>query len=54
MTDPDILQRFRIVLWRPKSPGNVGSVARAMKNMGFSRLILAEFASDTREARGGI
>ena len=30
------------MLLRPKSPGNVGSVARAMKNMGFSRLILAD------------
>jgi len=29
------------VLLRPKSPGNVGSVARAMKNMGFPRLIVA-------------
>ena len=26
---------------RPKSPGNVGSVARAMKNMGFAQLIVA-------------
>jgi len=31
-----------VVLLRPKSPGNVGSVARAMKNMGFSRLVLAD------------
>ena len=31
-----------MVLLRPKSPGNVGSVARAMKNMGFERLILAD------------
>lgn len=42
MTEPGILQRFRIVLWRPKSPGNVGSVARAMKNMGFADLRLAD------------
>jgi len=27
---------------RPKSPGNVGSVARAMKNTGYARLILAD------------
>ena len=27
---------------RPKSPGNVGSVARAMKNMGFARLVVAD------------
>jgi TrmH family RNA methyltransferase len=42
MSDPDILQRFQVVLWRPKSPGNVGSVARAMKNMGFADLRLAD------------
>lgn len=42
MHDPLILQRFRVVLWRPKSPGNVGSVARAMKNMGFAHLRLAD------------
>jgi tRNA/rRNA methyltransferase/tRNA (cytidine32/uridine32-2'-O)-methyltransferase len=42
MHDPPILQRFRVVLWRPKSPGNVGSVARAMKNMGFTHLQLAD------------
>lgn len=29
------------MLLRPKSPGNVGSVARAMKNMGFADLIIA-------------
>jgi len=40
--DPDILKRFRVVLWRPRTPGNVGSVARAMKNMGFTDLRLAE------------
>lgn len=34
------LSRVRIVLVRPKSPGNVGSVARAMKNMGFTELAL--------------
>jgi tRNA/rRNA methyltransferase len=34
------LDRVRVVLVRPKSSGNVGSVARAMKNMGFSDLAL--------------
>jgi tRNA/rRNA methyltransferase len=34
------LDRVRIVLVRPKSSGNVGSVARAMKNFGFSDLAL--------------
>ncbi|HZE88084.1 MAG TPA: RNA methyltransferase [Verrucomicrobiae bacterium] len=42
MSEPSSLSRFTIVLWRPKSPGNVGSVARAMKNMGFSRLRIAD------------
>lgn len=31
-----------MILWRPGSPGNVGSVARAMKNMGFTKLRIAE------------
>lgn len=31
-----------VVLQRPKYAGNIGSVARAMKNMGLSRLIVSE------------
>ena len=42
MNHPEILKEFRVVLCRPKSPGNVGSVARAMKNMGFARLCIAD------------
>lgn len=34
------LERVRIVLVGPKSSGNIGSVARAMKNMGLSDLRL--------------
>ena len=34
------LDRIRVVLVRPKSSGNVGSVARAMKNMGLTDLAL--------------
>lgn len=34
------LDRVRVVLVRPKSSGNVGSVARAMKNFGVSDLAL--------------
>ena len=30
----------RIVLVNPTHPGNIGAVARAMKNMGFDRLDL--------------
>jgi TrmH family RNA methyltransferase len=36
MDTPDI----RIVLVEPSHPGNIGAVARAMKNMGLSRLVL--------------
>jgi TrmH family RNA methyltransferase len=32
----------RFVLVRPRTPGNVGSVARAMKNFGFSDLVLVD------------
>jgi tRNA (cytidine32/uridine32-2'-O)-methyltransferase len=35
--DPD---NIRIVLVEPSHPGNIGAVARAMKNMGLSRLCL--------------
>jgi len=31
---------YKVVLVEPKSPGNVGAVARAMKNFGLSRLAL--------------
>jgi tRNA (cytidine32/uridine32-2'-O)-methyltransferase len=36
MDNPDI----RIVLVEPSHPGNIGAVARAMKNMGLARLVL--------------
>ena len=41
-TGPAAFGRLGVVLYRPKSPGNVGSVTRAMKNMGFERLVVAE------------
>jgi len=34
------LDNIRIVLVEPQVPGNVGAVARAMKNMGLTRLVL--------------
>ena len=34
------LNNIHVVLVEPKNPGNIGSVARAMKNMGISRLRL--------------
>jgi tRNA/rRNA methyltransferase len=36
----DILERIHIVLVEPKNAGNIGSVVRAMKNMGLSSLRL--------------
>jgi len=36
----DTLERIHIVLVEPKNAGNIGSVVRAMKNMGLSRLHL--------------
>ncbi|MBI5588635.1 MAG: RNA methyltransferase [Deltaproteobacteria bacterium] len=35
-----VFDNIEIVLVEPQSPGNVGSVARAMKNTGFKRLVL--------------
>lgn len=40
--DRTTLAQVRIVLVRPIGPLNVGSVARAMKNMGLSHLVLVE------------
>jgi tRNA/rRNA methyltransferase len=36
-----VLDQFAFVLFKPKSAGNVGAAARALKNMGFSGLRLA-------------
>ena len=33
-------ERVRVVLCRPSHPGNIGAAARAMKTMGFGRLVL--------------
>jgi len=38
VTNP--LDHIRIVLVDPKEPGNIGAVARAMKNTGLSHLYL--------------
>ncbi|RBP49282.1 RNA methyltransferase [Arenicella xantha] len=35
-----MLNHIRVVLVEPTHPGNIGSVARAMKTMGLSRLVL--------------
>jgi TrmH family RNA methyltransferase len=39
---------IRIVLTQPESPGNVGSVARALKTMGLSQLVLVAPICDPR------
>jgi tRNA/rRNA methyltransferase len=44
--------QFAFVLVRPKSPGNIGSAARAIKNMGFRdlRVVAPEVSPQSREA----
>ena len=52
-TKSNILKQFRIVLCETSHPGNIGSVARAMKTMGFLDLYLVnpkEFPSRHAEA----
>ena len=49
----NLLKQFRIVLCQTSHPGNIGSVARAMKTMGFSDLFLVnpkDFPSKHAEA----
>nr|WP_256254695.1 tRNA (cytosine(32)/uridine(32)-2'-O)-methyltransferase TrmJ [Pseudomonas agarici] len=48
------MQNIRVVLVNTSHPGNIGGAARAMKNMGLSRLVLVEprtFPSDEADAR---
>ncbi|MDR2031302.1 MAG: RNA methyltransferase [Azoarcus sp.] len=54
MNDPLPLERVRVVLARPRHPGNIGAAARAMKTMGLARLWLvapAAFPDPVAEAR---
>ncbi|HZP46828.1 MAG TPA: RNA methyltransferase [Candidatus Binataceae bacterium] len=48
----DGFDRFAFVMVRPKSPGNIGATARAMKNMGFAdlRLVAPQRHDATRAA----
>src|SRR6476619_1807537 len=39
-TSISLFRRVRFVLVEPSRPGNIGAVARAMKTMGFSELVL--------------
>ena len=46
------LSQVRIVLVHPRHPGNIGAAARALKNMGLSRLIIVgDTPTDHPEAR---
>ncbi|MDT8399058.1 MAG: TrmH family RNA methyltransferase, partial [Pseudomonadales bacterium] len=48
------LHNVRIVLVNPSHPGNIGAAARAMKNMGLTRLYLVapeDYPSKTAEGR---
>ena len=36
------LKNIQVVLVRPSRPGNIGSAARAVKNMGLARLVLVQ------------
>jgi tRNA/rRNA methyltransferase/tRNA (cytidine32/uridine32-2'-O)-methyltransferase len=52
--EPVLLQNIRVVLVNTSHPGNIGGAARAMKNMGLSRLVLVdpeEFPSGKAVAR---
>ncbi|MEW6164638.1 MAG: RNA methyltransferase [Pseudomonadota bacterium] len=39
---PESMGRVRVVLSRTSHPGNIGAAARAMKTMGFTRLVLVD------------
>ena len=44
-------KNISIVLYKPKYAGNIGSVARAAKNMGISNIIVAAAAGFDRPGR---
>ena len=47
---PDYFSNIHIVLVEPSVPGNIGAVARAMKTMGLSSLILVNPVEFRHEA----
>lgn len=49
MDKQKILHNIHIILVEPEHPGNIGSVARAMNNMGIEKLILISPAAFTKE-----
>jgi tRNA/rRNA methyltransferase/tRNA (cytidine32/uridine32-2'-O)-methyltransferase len=53
-TNPSAFAQIKVVLIETSHPGNIGAAARAMKNMGLSRLTLVsprEFPSQVASAR---
>ena len=46
MIEPVLARRLSVVLVRTRNPGNIGSAARAMVNMGLCRLTLVRPASE--------
>lgn len=55
MLTPDQRDRVELVLVSPRNPLNIGAVARAMANFGFSRLtVVAPYEPHWREARSAV
>jgi len=54
-SSPDPIRHlpFRVVLIETHYPGNLGSVARAMKNLGFDELYLVNPQADARSPQAG-
>jgi tRNA C32,U32 (ribose-2'-O)-methylase TrmJ len=48
------LDSVSIILVKPKFPENIGSVARAMKNMGLSRLVVVNGCSPLLALKWGV
>jgi len=52
---PDQRDRLEVVLVAPRNPLNIGAVARAMANFGFSRLsVVSPYEAHWREARSAV
>jgi tRNA C32,U32 (ribose-2'-O)-methylase TrmJ len=55
MLNPDERDRLCVVLVRARNPSNIGAVARAMHDFGFSRLrVVNEFAAPFEGARSAV
>ncbi len=55
MPPPIDLSRLRVVLVAPRNPLNIGAVARAMSNFGFSSLrVVNPYSPSFREARSAV